>query len=680
MGHEGASSWLSPYPWLGVGLYAALYRTSGAFYDLARPDALAALLTGLVVVIGRDAGEHAHPVRATLSASLLMSLAFLTKQTASVFYPAVGLFWLWRAPKWGLLYLTATLTLTSSACYALNVSTEGAFWRYIFEGHQGHVFYWKNILLRYWRDVLFLAPLLLLVPLAWYALWSRVKLLPALLMAWWLAAIAQRLTTLTYPPHMYYRELWYEEALPHRLALIIPLLLVALGAWGLWRAWRSCAPHATPLTSHTHHLTQDAHPRLKMSGYWLWIFIAGAGASALNHSTQWAYANCFMPLGFACALSLPLMLKDLLEGSQVSHPDTHKITHKITHRGSSHHAFILLALLGVQWGAWVYSPNAQVPQEADRSALSALEHKLTTREPQGALFAPASPLTPYLLTLGPVHTHQMGIHDVAYRGGVRGAEALFKRAISRDSTQWRWAQVLTHEHATLPWLPRGYFQAERLTFHAPNALRAKTGFLTRPQALWYPRYAEGARSLKGAQGELSANFEPPHALMVSSQASHQALTWAQLGWRAEGDAFQRGPTSLKARHIEGREGDYAALSQKQGKGALSATLSPPEGSINHLSLTLLSQGVESPSRTQQRRRLRRAHPIRGLTVSLYARSGERVASAYLKSGAPQRLHLPLKTTQHIKALWPLTVRFRDERDNAGGWIDDLRWQRPLGEP
>jgi hypothetical protein len=471
------------------------------------------------------------------------------------------------------------------------------------------------------------------------------------LTAWWLAAIVQRLKTLNYPPHMYYRELWYENALPQRLALIIPLLLVALGAWGLWRLWAL-------------RLAQRAERELKMSGYWLWIFIAGAGASALNHSTQWAYANCFMPLSFACALSLPLMLKDLLEGS-----------------APPRQLRVYLALLGVQWGAWVYSPSAQTPQEADQRALSALNHKLTSREPQGALLALASPLSPHLLKLGPVHTHQMGIHDVAYRGGVRGADALFKRATARDPARWRWAQVLTHEHASLPWLARGYFQAERLTFSDPNTLRAKTGFLTRPEALWYPRYSEGARSLRGIQGEVSANFEPrtPH------EGATAMLTWAPLGWRAEGEAFGEGPTSLKARRVEGREGDYAALSQRQGRGELSVTLNPPEGATQdersalNLTLSLLSQGSEGGSnRPRRSRRSRRPHPIKGLTVSLHARSGERLAAAHLKSGPPQRLHLPLNTAAHVKELWPVTLRFCDERADAGGWVDDLRWQRPLG--
>lgn len=631
-GHRACTREDQLYALLGVGLYAGLYRTCGAFYDIARPDALAALFTGGVIYLGR----FSHGARGALLASLLMSLAFFTKQTASVFYPAIGLYWLTRSWRSGLTYLATTLALCAGGCYALNLKSDGAFWSYVFEGHQGHVFYWKNLLLRYWRDLIFLAPLCLAIPWLWFRHTSPSRLLPTLLLGWWGAAFIQRALTLDYPVHMYYRELWYEGALPGRLALLLPPLMISGATLRLLtrssRSREASGEGSQESSQESSPLRRQPH----MGGYWLWLYIAGAGASALNHSTQWAYANCFMPLSLACALSIPHMVSDLRRW------------------GGRAGARPLVVLFCAQWAAWGYSVPAQLPSDADHRALSQLTAHLTTLSAGRPILMPAAPLLPYQLGLGPVSTHQMGIQDVAYRGGVQGAERI-QRGSAKRASEREWELIVTHEQTHLPWVKRGYFQAEQLAYYNAQTLRAKTGFLTRPNLIWLPRYRDPERWLTGPV-KVNANFER-HA------------DWGALGWRAEGDAFGAGPQRVSS---AGREGDFVAQSSRAGLGALSAQLALPntgaEGGPWYLSALVMRLGPHTSRRPK-------------LTLSLYDARGKRLSQARVTSGDVRRVNLALKALQlEPQHAAPLTLKVEDQDPSAGLWFDDVRWQRSFGAP
>ena len=137
---------------IATGVYAALFRTGGAFYDLARPDALYLFL----VFLGVITIYYAQRWQAITAGAIVFVIAFYTKQTSAVFVPlsfssSIG------AMAARLLFGTVTFGLAWVIGYQINQSTGGWFWFYIFEGHQGHLFYWKNILLEYWRDLICLA-------------------------------------------------------------------------------------------------------------------------------------------------------------------------------------------------------------------------------------------------------------------------------------------------------------------------------------------------------------------------------------------------------------------------------------------------------------------------------------------------------------------------------------------
>ena len=114
------------YALFGPLIYAALFRTCGAFYDLARPDSLALALTLATILLIRSGRSWVT----VIAASLLCSVAFLTKQTSAVFFPPLALALATRAPGRALVFTGLTLGLSAGAVLAIDAETDGAFWAY----------------------------------------------------------------------------------------------------------------------------------------------------------------------------------------------------------------------------------------------------------------------------------------------------------------------------------------------------------------------------------------------------------------------------------------------------------------------------------------------------------------------------------------------------------------------
>ena len=132
---------------------------------------------------------------------------------------------------------------------------------------------------------------------------------------------------------MYYRELWYLE--PHWQIFIPPLLI---GACAL-----------------VYRVRNAQVIRVRAPGFWLLMFIAGTGASALNHSTQWAYSNCFMPVSLFSACLIGHGLRDLCEPLDRARRS----------------AYLIPIAILIQLAA-LFILAEQIPTDADRHALKAL--------------------------------------------------------------------------------------------------------------------------------------------------------------------------------------------------------------------------------------------------------------------------------------------------------------------
>lgn len=512
---------------LAAGIYSALFRTNGAFYDLARPDALfMAILCSAVYV----AAYHRTLAGAAL-AGALFAVGFFTKQTVSVFVPATAAWLVWRSRAQAAVFLATAGVLSAAGVYLLDRAHDGWFWTFIFQGHQGHLFYWKNILMEYWRDTLFLAPALLLVPLLWFRTKVPVRILAIGLAAWWTYAFVFRARTLNYVPHMYYRELWYETP---RWQVLVPPALIALILLAF--RWLN-RPAVRPGTAEVPVSAEDRAPaapglageRLgaRTDGFWLWMFLAGAGASGLNHSTQWAYANCFMLLSAFGAVLVALALRDLsVTGVGGWKP-----------RGAA----LLPGALVVQFIALGYSPAAQVPQPGDEAALAHLNGVLA--EVPGKVFFPAHPLSSYLRD-GTIHTHQMGIQDVGFMGGLRDLAPRLGAA--------EFGGVVVDEFNHVPHLERGYYRARVFAWERPDTLRARTGFEVRPRELWLPHRPA------------PAPLRTPEGTAVDAAFDGTDATFE--GWQPVGEAFAN--AGRAGRNQRGMQGMRSLTSSREGTGSL----------------------------------------------------------------------------------------------------------------
>jgi 4-amino-4-deoxy-L-arabinose transferase-like glycosyltransferase len=125
-----------------AGIIASSFPHTGGWHDLARNDSLYLLLIcgGLYLLI-----YHHQRYPGLVASGILMGLAFLTKQTASLFIIAAGTTLL--ITRWRRLFLYVPLVgiIAGGTTLVMAWLTDGWSWRYTFEMHQGHDFYWDRI-------------------------------------------------------------------------------------------------------------------------------------------------------------------------------------------------------------------------------------------------------------------------------------------------------------------------------------------------------------------------------------------------------------------------------------------------------------------------------------------------------------------------------------------------------
>lgn len=419
------------YALLAVGTYAALDRFAGTFTSVARADALALALAFGGAVVARYG--RTHPSAA--AAALLAVLAVFTKQTMVVLGVGVAGFLLLVDRRRGLVFVGCAAVLGIGASLWLEKSSGGWFSVYVASGHQRHAFFGQNVVFFFWRDVLFLAPLSLLVPLAWARAELGNSALVGLFALHLLVAFVQRALTLDYPPHMYFRELVYESP---RFLLLIPPVLIAL------------------FMSKLGKLGAAASPPLARS-FWLWMFVAALAASALGHATQWAYKNAFLPLSLFGSLFLALAAKSL--GERSARAET-----------------AVAAAFVVQLVVAFDSPWSRVPTAADHAKLAALRTRLS--RVQGPVLVLAHPLLAYEHDRT-VHVHQMSLSDVASMGGVGD----FDRKVAEHA----WSAIVTDAGDGVE--PPGSIRAHYEVLEPVDGPSMKTGVRTHPALLWVPKHS-----------------------------------------------------------------------------------------------------------------------------------------------------------------------------------------------
>lgn len=125
-----------------VGLIASSFPSSGAWYDLVRNDSLYLLLITAALYLLQSRAES---WRWMLVAGVLAGLAFLTKQTASLFIIFGGLALLVLRWKRVPVFAGAVALVAGGTVLLLQHATDGWFWRYTYGMHQGHDLYWDRV-------------------------------------------------------------------------------------------------------------------------------------------------------------------------------------------------------------------------------------------------------------------------------------------------------------------------------------------------------------------------------------------------------------------------------------------------------------------------------------------------------------------------------------------------------
>jgi hypothetical protein len=421
---------------LAAGFYAASFRICGAFYDLARVDSLSLAFVLAASLIASYKRSYAGAI----VAAACVVLAFFTKQTSAVVGAFIGLYLLTRNVRHAGAFAATGIVLALLAGLWLEHNSDGWFSFYTISGHQGHKFYWRHFLLEYFGDILILCPFVALIPVvgsSYRRRWASIVML-----LFWAGELVHRALEIKQSSRAFDRELWYREP---RTQLLVPAIVIGV----LLLAARLCRRELTPRPSHS---------------YFLVLYAGALLASDLNHSTQWAHSNCFMPVALFASLYCGLVVAALLEPFVAS-----------SRRELLGMAACACAVV-IQLGALVYDPRAQVPSAADRAA--ARELIATLDRYPAPVFMGAHPLYSYLRD-GTIHTHAMGFNDVA----------------RTPSSKLRSDEFLKREFATVivdsrgrppPGLKHAYDRVYSFSFEGKTLLQ-RTGFQARPTFVFLRR-------------------------------------------------------------------------------------------------------------------------------------------------------------------------------------------------
>lgn len=147
-----------------IAIMFAAFVTTGAFYDLARPDSLfMALVTAGLCVAWWKRKRYAGGV----AAALFLVAAFFVKQTAAPFMVALGLALLLAEPRVAVVYGLTLAVVGLPSLWLENRATGGWFWTYTSVLHRKHDFFAARAFLGTpGRLALILGPAILLVPWA----------------------------------------------------------------------------------------------------------------------------------------------------------------------------------------------------------------------------------------------------------------------------------------------------------------------------------------------------------------------------------------------------------------------------------------------------------------------------------------------------------------------------------
>ena len=152
---------------LAVGMFAATYRASGAWFDVARVDSLFLVLFLLFVSLCDPSITKTRSfIVIPVFAGVIGALSFFVKQTALVVsFPIVG-FWLFHDWRRGIVLVISMTVAIVLPTLLLNLLSDGWFSYYQFEMLRGQTLWIPGFFLGFWKtDLLQIVPFALLFAL-----------------------------------------------------------------------------------------------------------------------------------------------------------------------------------------------------------------------------------------------------------------------------------------------------------------------------------------------------------------------------------------------------------------------------------------------------------------------------------------------------------------------------------
>ena len=143
---------------VSVGVFAATFKLSAAWLDIARVDSLFLFFLLWGVILLWTGGER---IRTQLLTGLVMFLAFFTKQTALMIAAPLCVYALLMFKGWSrLIFPLVFSALVLGSTLILNIRSAGWYWYYVFDLPRQHAFI-DDMYINYWfYDLKVLAPAL----------------------------------------------------------------------------------------------------------------------------------------------------------------------------------------------------------------------------------------------------------------------------------------------------------------------------------------------------------------------------------------------------------------------------------------------------------------------------------------------------------------------------------------
>jgi hypothetical protein len=424
-------------------LYLALFNTSGAFYDLVRPDAMGVVFLAAAVVLGLERHRGAD-----VGSGLLLCCAFLVKHNLAAW--GLGLLaaiWVRSGRTAATRFVVASAVPALLATGYLQWRTDGYFLTYLLGVPGSHPMVgWRAFpgtpaeMGRHLMPVLGFGAL-------WVG-WRSAPRMPAEILAAPLL-IAPSLGAFG----------WIADFIPLLAAIPAPIRAASLFFLGIAICF------VVPML-----VLDIRHRRLD----WRWvagitIAIVAAVIGAMMRAHHGGFNNVFMPLHWTLCFGFGV----IMARTRLIVPGWHGVV------GSA--AAMSVALW---WTGSTLQLDRLVPSEADKAAGAAVVEQLG-RSCEGRIFSPYAAWLPVRLGQEP-SAHLIGIWDINHKRGPLVEDMAIYRTAAENKV---WSCVVSGGDQNLRMgVETAYRPTNRLTSASDRRLlKAKSGWPSRPEAILKPR-------------------------------------------------------------------------------------------------------------------------------------------------------------------------------------------------